>query len=99
MPIRLISEYLDIEIEWTDSKKAIKAKKDGSTVEILTGHSCMYKDWKKIPLDVCPELINSKTYIPIKAIEDAFGYEVQWDENKNTVYIDTISDVSLIEGW
>lgn len=99
VPIRLISDYLDIEIEWTDRKKAIKAKKDGLTVEILIGQSCMYKEWKKIPLDVCPELINSKTYIPIKAIEDVFGYGIKWDEDKNAVYIDTISDVSLIEVW
>ncbi len=50
-----------------------------------------------IPTDVNgdstePFIINGSTYVPIRAIAEAFGYDVDWDEQTCTVIINTPED-------
>ena len=51
--------------------------KDGITV---------YVDGKKLDFDVEPQLINNRTMVPMRAIFEALGAEVSWDNETRTAY-------------
>ena len=40
-----------------------------------------------IKLDVSPQIINNRTVLPIRAVCEALGAEIDWDEKNNTVVI------------
>lgn len=51
------------------------------------GSSTMQKDGKDITLDVPAQLINDRTLVPVRAIAEAFGCNVDWNGNTQTVTI------------
>lgn len=42
---------------------------------------------KRIELDVSPRLIDEKTLVPVRAVSDAFGIDVDWDNDARTVIL------------
>nr|WP_145160590.1 stalk domain-containing protein [Paenibacillus terrae] len=44
-------------------------------------------DKKEIQSDLSPQLIKGKIMVPVEALGEAMGYDVQLDRSKNTVYI------------
>ncbi len=42
-------------------------------------------DGEKIEFDVKPQILNDRTMVPLRAIFEAFGAEVSWDETTRTV--------------
>jgi len=49
---------------------------------------------KAITLDVPPQIVNSRTLVPVRAIAECFGAEVTWDEKSKTV---TITSKKVVE--
>mgnify|MGYP000246646339 CR=1 FL=1 len=47
----------------------------------------MYKNGKAVTLDVPAQLINDRTLVPVRAIAEAFGCNVDWNSNTQTVTI------------
>ncbi len=87
VPMRAIFEELGATVEWFSDTQVVRATKDDIIVEIAIGNSNLYKNFEQIPLDVPAELIDGKTYVPVRAISEAFGYGVEWDSYSDSVYI------------
>ena len=51
------------------------------------GSSTMQKDGKDITLDVPAQLINDRTLVPARAVAEAFGCDVDWDDTTKTITI------------
>ena len=58
-----------------------KKCKDPAQVEVKL-------DGKYITFDVLPRLVNDRTMIPVRAVAEAFGADVDWDEETETVIIE-----------
>ncbi len=91
VPMRAIFEYLGANVEWFADTQTVRATKDNSIMEIAIGNKNLYKDFVQIPLDVPAQLIDGKTYVPVRAISEAFGYNVEWDSYSDSVYISSYS--------
>ncbi len=89
VPMRAIFEYLGANVEWFSDTQTVRATKDNSVMEIAIGNKNLYKDFEQIPLDVPAELIDGKTYVPVRAISEAFGYTVNWDSYSDSVHINS----------
>jgi len=48
----------------------------------------MYKNGEKVVLDAAPEIVNSRTLVPVRAIAESFGNEVSWNEAEMRVDVD-----------
>ena len=46
-------------------------------------------DNETVFLDVPPSIINDRTCLPIRAVAEAFGAKVDWDDKTKTVIIET----------
>ena len=96
VPMRKIYEELGAEVEWIGDAQLIVAtyksciitmkigKKRLTLADVLTG------EVKEMELDVPPQLFGSRTLVPARAVSEALGKKVEWDEEEWTVLISSL---------
>ncbi len=87
VPMRAIFEALGAEVSWDDTTKTAVGVKDGVEVKITIGENVLYKNGEAIELDAPAEITNDRTMVPVRAISEAFGCTVNWDNDTKTVEI------------
>jgi hypothetical protein len=87
VPFRATLEKYGAKVDWNEENKTAIASKDDITVEVPIGENYIVKDGEKIAVDTAARIVNGRTYLPIRAVIEAFGSEVQWDAALNTVVI------------
>ena len=87
VPIRVISENLGLEVDWDNNLKQITISQGDDHFIFVIGQNFYTKDEIKQDLDVAPKIINDRTFVPIRAIAEAFNQEVNWDNVARTVAI------------
>lgn len=87
VPMRKIFEAFGTNVEWDGSTQTITAKKIGTKIIMTVGGSVMKINNREVPLDTPACIIDGRTLVPVRAISDAFGTDVKWDGNNNTVTI------------
>lgn len=87
VPMRAIFEALGAEITWDDTTKTAIGVKDGVEVKITIGENVLYKNGEAIDLDCAAEITNDRTMVPVRAISEAFGCTVNWNDETKTVEI------------
>ncbi|MGB4437850.1 MAG: copper amine oxidase N-terminal domain-containing protein, partial [Sedimentibacter sp.] len=76
-------------VTWNDENRSAVAVKGDITVEVPIGQNYILKNGEKIDTDTAAKIVNERTYLPIRAVIEAFGSEVQWDKSLKTVVITT----------
>lgn len=94
VPMRAIFEKLGADVQWDDTTKTATGTKDGTVIKIQNQNNIMMKNNTEITLDVPAQIINSRTLVPVRAISEAFGCLVDWNNNTRTVIIATKSEYS-----
>ena len=90
VPMRAIFEALGAEVEWENETQTATATKNGITVSVTIDSNKMQKNGEEIELDVPARLVeDSRTLVPLRAISEAFGCQVEWDEALQRVDIYT----------
>lgn len=91
VPIRAIFEALGAEVNWNDETNTATATKDGVTVSVTIDSDIMFKNNEQVKLDASARLINdSRTFVPLRAVSEAFGCIVEWTEELQRVDILTV---------
>lgn len=86
VPIRAIAEKLGAEVEWKSPN--VFMIKEREIVMLSIGSKVMAIDvFAAVSLDTPPIIVNNRTLVPLRAISEAFGSDVQWDGETRTVSI------------
>ena len=95
IPVRAVFEKADWDVSWdVDSQTAIIGN-DATVIFISIDKMSMQvydvdTDTQEILLlDVPAMIIDDRTMIPLRAVCEALGSEVDWDDTTKTVYIET----------
>jgi len=90
IPVRSVMEALGAQVEWIDEEKSAVVSKGDTTLTLVIGDNTMRVSGSDegTPLDAAPMLLNGRTILPIRAVAEAFGARVGWDEVTKTVIID-----------
>ena len=91
VPMRKIFEELGATVLWDEKSKTATSTSDGTTVEIQIDSSVMRINDTEKTLNVPAQLINGRTLVPVRAVSEAFGCEVEWDGTNYVVIIKTDS--------
>ncbi len=89
VPLRAIFESLGATVGWDEATQSVTATRGGVTVIFKIGDSTLLKNGTPSVLDVPPQLSESRTVVPVRAIAESFGCTVNWNGETNTVIITT----------
>ncbi|MBM7550925.1 copper amine oxidase N-terminal domain-containing protein [Peptoniphilus gorbachii] len=92
VPIRVISENLGKVVTWNNDDKKVTIKDEKGNEFSLVINEKFMEDissnvYRKIELDTPAVIKNDRTFVPIRAIAEAFGERVHWDNDKRVVVI------------
>ncbi len=79
VPLRFLAQNLQAEIAWEQNTSAVTLTVGKKTVQFLPGDLNIRVNGKEIKLDTAPEIVNGRTFVPIRAISEAFGKKVFYD--------------------
>lgn len=97
IPLRAVMEKLGASVEWDGEKSAVKITKDHIIIELVVGENTakIIQDKDKavneeiIKLEVPSRIIDDRTFIPVRFVSESLGAQVEWDQSRNTVVIET----------
>lgn len=85
VPFRQTMEAFGCTVSWDSVNKVAIAEKNGITVQVPIGASYIIKDGQQIKNDTAALIKDSKTYLPIRAVLEAFGADISWNSKTQTV--------------
>lgn len=87
VPIRFIAEELGFDVKWDSKTKKVTMTDGKSTVEVTIGSKFMFVNGKKVTLDAPAEIKDQRTFVPLRAIAEAFGKKVEYSNDYRAVCI------------
>jgi hypothetical protein len=87
VPVRAIFEALGASVDWYSETATVVSKRGNTSIKMTIGSNTMQKDGKDITLDVPAQIVNERTLVPVRAIAEAFGCNVDWNSDTQTVTI------------
>lgn len=97
LPMRSIFERIGARVTWMESEKIIFATKDSLLITMQIDNTIMSvqqienDEIIKIELDSPPFIVNGSTLVPVRAVAESLGYNVEWNSQTYTVDISTIA--------
>lgn len=79
VPLRVTMESFGADVEWEADTSTAVVRKDTTTVRCKIGENCIYRNNVKITNDAAAIISDGRTYLPIRAVLEAFGAQVDWD--------------------
>ncbi|MBR5271332.1 MAG: hypothetical protein IKV64_04020, partial [Clostridia bacterium] len=97
VPVRIVLETLEKKVDWNDATKEITVSDDVVKLTLNVNSNVMIKETtnpidntvtkEEVVLDMAPTVINNRALLPIRAVVEAFGAAVIWEEETQTVLI------------
>lgn len=87
VPMRAFFESLGASVDWeADTQTAVGTRGD-VTVRIPIGSTRPTVNRRVVTIQVAAQIINGRTYIPLRFVGEAFGDDVQWDGAARSITI------------
>ena len=90
VPFRITLESVGAKVGWDPITQTASAKKGDINIEIPIGEKYILRNGVKIDNDTKAVVKNGRTFLPIRVVMEALGYDVDWDGKNNIVKIDYI---------
>lgn len=87
VPMRAIFESLGADVQWNEATRSITATRAGDMVVLTIGSTIMTVNGSTITLDAAPVVVSDRTMVPVRAISEALGSKVSWEEATETAKI------------
>lgn len=88
LPVRAIAEALGATVQWDEATQTATLSLGGKTVKVSIGQNSILVDGKPVSMDTIAAVKDGRTLLPVRAIGEALGAKVGWDEQTKTVSID-----------
>ena len=93
VPFRLTMESFGCAVYWNNETRTAVAEKDGTRVEVPIGAPYLLVNGKRVEMDTTAQIVDTRTYLPIRPVMEAFGAYVTWDNANRLVVIKTGSSL------
>ena len=91
VPVRYISESFGETVGWDEATKTVSV---GEKIKIVIGKSSMTVGMQEKALDVPAGIYDDRTFVPLRAIAEALGKSVFWDDRGLIVITDSPAEIS-----
>ena len=90
VPFRALAEAFGATVDFEATTNTVTAKLDGTTVTLTIGSSVMTVGDEAKTLDVAPFISGDRTMIPVRAVAEAFGFNVEATSNPDGTTADVV---------
>ncbi len=80
IPISVVAEAMGLKADYNEETKSVRIMGDGVDTKLVIGEKTMTAAGKSIEMDTAAKIVNERTYIPVRFIAEAYGYEVSYGE-------------------
>lgn len=98
LPIRAIAEYYNWNVTWDEEQNKVVVENDTKKIEIRIGYDGLTviskvsvkpsgPDRSYVSLDVPAMILNGRTMLPIRAVAETLGLQVEWLASENAVLL------------
>ena len=95
VPVRFISESLNAKVDWNDETETVTISYDDKEVELTIGSNVIIVNGNESYLDVPAQIIEERTFIPLRALVEALNKKVFWDDRGLIVISDKDNLINL----
>ena len=79
VPVRALAEMLNCQVIWNDQTQGVTIiDVDGTVITTKIGDNKIVADGKMIEMDTTAIIINNRTYLPLRFVSEALGFNVFW---------------------
>ena len=90
VPFRALAEAFGATVEFDATNNTVTAKLNGTTVVMTIGSSVMTVGDEAKTLDVAPFISGDRTMVPVRAVAEAFGFNVEATSNPDGTTADVV---------
>ncbi|MBN7772191.1 family 10 glycosylhydrolase [Clostridium aminobutyricum] len=94
VPFRVVMEAFGASVSWDNDNRTASVVKDETTVQVPIGQEYILVNGESVLNDTVAVIKDERTYLPIRAVLQAFGAGVSWDDANRTVVVRTDGTVN-----
>jgi hypothetical protein len=87
VPIRFISEQMGAKVDWINSERKVAITMGSVAISLWVDKSVAYVNGVERKLDASPEIVGSRTFVPIRFISENMGAKVYWVDSEQRVTV------------
>ncbi len=87
IPVRAITRGFGADLNWDPETQEVTISKDNIIISLTIDSDTALVNGEEILLDSKAELMNNRTYVPLRFIMETLGLIVEWDDETNTIEI------------
>ena len=88
VPLRAVFESLGALVDWNGETWTVTASKGDTKISLHIGDDFIIVNGERKPIGTAARVVNKRTMIPPKAVTEAFGADVKWDQSKFAVTLE-----------
>lgn len=85
VPLRIVMEQYGCQVAWNSADNAAVITKGGTAVVVPVGQPYILVNGRTVAMDTAALIQDGRTYLPIRAVLEAFGASVVWDNGTVSV--------------
>lgn len=87
LPLRKVAEAIGVDVVYHQADRSITLSGQEQIVQLAVDNPEMQVGDRVAQLDCAPKVIAGRTYVPVRAVFESFGYQVQWNSYGRSVYL------------
>jgi len=94
VPLRKTFESLDVTISWDPELNAAILYRENDKIQVPIGNEEILLNGYPIKMDTRAQIVNGRTYVPVRPIIEALGGVVEWDPDlmSTNLYFEKVDD-------
>lgn len=89
VPFKKVLENYGATVDWNNDSRIATAVKGDIKVEVPIDQNYIIVNGQQKANDTAAKIVNGKTFLPIRSVIEAFGADIEWDQDAKTVVITT----------
>lgn len=87
VPLRMISESLGLVPVWNEPEQSVTIEAQNISVVFKINDMNYVLNGETKQMDVAPQIISDRTFVPLRVIAEVFGKNVDWDQKNETAIV------------
>lgn len=92
VPIRAIIEAMGGSVTWEQDTQTAELQYNDDRIELTINSNTAYLNDTANTIDTAPVIINDRTMLPVRFIAEGFKFDVEWNDDTQTITIKKQSD-------